>query len=274
MGKLDGKVAFITGAGRGQGRSHAVRLAEEGADIIAVDLCHDIDSVPYPLASADDLAVTAKEVEAVGRRIVTAEADVRDVQALRGALTRGVDVLGPVDIVLANAGIIHQGAPADADQEAIFDDAIGVNLKGVWNTVRIVAPTMIERNAGGSIVLTSSTQGLSGRGGDGTAAGLGYAASKHGVVGLMKSFANWLAPHNIRVNTIHPTGVASGMVLNDAVGKWVEENPAGAAAATNLMPVDLLDPVDISNAIAFLVSDEGRYINGTTLAVDAGFGVK
>ncbi|MCU1691817.1 MAG: Short-chain dehydrogenase/reductase [Frankiales bacterium] len=274
MGKLDGKVAFITGAARGQGRSHAVRLAEEGADIIAVDLCADIASVPYPLSSSDDLAETADLVKNTGRRVFTAQADVRDVPALRAAIAAGTEELGPIDIVLPNAGIIHQGAAPDTDPDAIFDDAIAVNLKGVWNSVRLVAPAMIERGKGGAIVLTSSTQGLSGRGGDGSAAGLAYAASKHGVVGLMRSFANWLSPHGIRVNSIHPTGVSTGMVLNDAVGRWVEENPAGAAAATNLMPVALLEARDISNAVLYLVSDEGRYVTGITLPIDAGFGVK
>jgi SDR family mycofactocin-dependent oxidoreductase len=274
MGKLDGKVAFITGAARGQGRSHAVRLAQEGADIIAVDLCGQIATVRYPMSTPEDLAETTKQVEALDRRIFTRQADTRDVAGLREAFDAGVAELGPVDIVLANAGIAPQGGDSEPDPAATFADVINTNLVGVWNTVHVSAPSMIERGQGGAIVLTSSTQGLSGRGGDGTAATTGYAASKHGVVGLMRSFANWLAPHRIRVNTVHPTGVATPMVLNDVIGTWIEKNPDAAAIVANLMPVDLVEPVDISNAILYLVSDDARYVTGVTLPVDAGFGVK
>jgi NAD(P)-dependent dehydrogenase (short-subunit alcohol dehydrogenase family) len=154
---------------------------------------------------------------------------------------------------------------------ASFNAVIGVNLVGVWNTAFIPAHDMIERGKGGAIVLTSSTQGLTGRGADGSAGALGYAAAKHGVVGLMRSFANWLSPHGIRVNTVHPTGVATPMVLNDQVGKYVHDNPEAAKMVANLMPVDLVDPVDISNAILYLVSDDARYVTGVTLPVDAGF---
>jgi SDR family mycofactocin-dependent oxidoreductase len=274
MGKLDGKVAFITGAARGQGRSHAIRLAQEGADIIAVDLCGQIATVRYPMSTPEDLAETAKQVEALDRRIVTQQADTRDVTALREAFQTGVAELGPVDIVLANAGIAPQGGDSEPDPTAIFADVINTNLVGVYNTVHVAAPSMVERGQGGAIVLTSSTQGLSGRGGDGTAATTGYAASKHGVVGLMRSFAYWLAPHRIRVNSVHPTGVATPMLLNDVISTWVENNPDAAAIVANLMPVDLVEPVDISNAILYLVSDDSRYVTGVTLPVDAGFGIK
>ncbi len=203
MGKLDGKVAFITGAARGQGRSHAVRLAQEGADIIAVDICAQIDSVPYPMSTPADLEQTVKEVEAEGRRIVARQADVRDVEGLRKAFDEGTAELGPVDIVLANAGIGVGGhSPTDHD----WGDVIAVNLTGVWNTGRIAIPPMIDQGKGGAIVLTSSTGGLIGVGTNDPAL-LGYTAAKHGVIGLMRSWANFLAPHNIRVNSVGPDGM-------------------------------------------------------------------
>jgi SDR family mycofactocin-dependent oxidoreductase len=265
MGKLEGKVAFITGAARGQGRSHAIRLAEEGADIIAIDLCQQVASVPYAMSTAEDLATTVKEVEALDRRIVAAEADVRDVAGLEAALATGVAELGPVDIVLANAGIapISVDDPSDA-----WQDAIDINLTGVFNTVEVTIPAMIERGQGGAIVLTSSTAGVSGIGGR-TRGGIGYTAAKHGVVGLMRTYANSLAPHRIRVNSIHPTGVNTPMVVNDAMQRILAQSDSGALQ--NALPVQLVEPVDISNAIVWLVSDDARYVTGITLPVDAGF---
>jgi SDR family mycofactocin-dependent oxidoreductase len=274
MGKLNGKVAFITGAARGQGRSHAIRLAQEGADIIAVDICRDIPSVLYPMGTSADLAETVAEIEALDRRVVHAEADVRDAAALRAVLSQGVADLGGVDIVLPNAGILGSNPDAAADQDQAFRDAIEVNLVGVWNTISAAAPIMIEQGRGGAIVLTSSTQGLTGRGGDGSGWLTGYSAAKHGVVGLMRTYANWLAPHNIRVNTVHPTGVNTPMIMNETVGTMIAERPELAAALGNLMPVELIEAIDISNAIAWLVSDEARYVTGVTLPVDAGFTVK
>jgi len=267
MGKLTGKVAFITGAARGQGRSHAVRLAEEGADIIAVDICDQVATVPYPMATPEDLAQTAKEVEALDRRIVTTQADVRDAGALKAAFEAGVAELGPVDIVLANAGI----APMSMHpQEQEWGDVIAINLTGVYNTVQTAIPSMIERGAGGAIVLTSSTAGINGIGGP-TPGGLGYTAAKHGVVGLMRSYANVLAPHSIRVNTVHPTGVNTPMVVNDAMTEFLAQDPQLSNAMANALPVPMVEPVDISNAIVFLVSEDGRYVTGVTLPVDAGF---
>lgn len=271
--RLDGKVAFITGAARGQGRQHALRLAEAGADIIALDLCAQIGTIAYPMSVPEDLELTATMVRATGRRIVTAIADVRDMEQTRAAAARGTAELGPIDIVIANAGISPLGSP-EPNPAQTFADVVSTNLTGVWNTVHVCAPDMIERGAGGSIVITSSTQGLSGRGGDGTAACSGYAASKHGVVGLMRSFANWLSPHNIRVNTIHPNGVATPMVENDAMMGWIRGNPEGAAMLANLMPVEVMPPDDITNAVLFLVTDQGRYITGVTLSVDGGFNVR
>jgi SDR family mycofactocin-dependent oxidoreductase len=274
MGKLDGKVAFITGAARGQGRSHAIRLATEGAAIIAVDICRDLDTVPYPLGTPADLAETVAQIESLDRRVVAAQVDVRDAAALRAALNEGVAELGGVDIVLPNAGILGDLGNADSDQDQYFREVIDINLTGVWNTISAAAPIMIEQGRGGSIVMTSSTQGLTGRGGNGSGALSGYCAAKHGVVGLMRSFANWLAPHNIRVNSVHPTGVDTPMIMNEAVGAMIEANPELAGALANLMPVQVIEAIDISNAIAWLVSDEARYVTGVTLPVDAGFCVK
>ncbi len=266
-GKLEGKVAFITGAARGQGRSHAVRLAQEGADIIAVDICRQIDSVRYPMSTPEDLAQTVKEVEALDRRIVARQADVRDEAGLKAAFDAGVAELGPVDIVLANAGI----APMSRDEpHEVWQDVIDVNLTGVFNTVETAIPSMIERGKGGAIVLTSSTAGTNGIGGP-TRAGLGYTAAKHGVVGLMRSYANNLAPHSIRVNSVHPTGVRTPMVVNDVMAEFLAADPTFSNATPNALPIDMIEPVDISNAILWLVSDDARYVTGVTLPVDAGF---
>jgi SDR family mycofactocin-dependent oxidoreductase len=271
MGKLEGKVAFITGAARGQGRSHAIRLAQEGADIIAVDLCEQIDTVPYPMATPEDLAQTVKEVEALDRRIVASRADVRSLPALQQAVQEGVAQLGRLDIVLANAGIAPMGA--EEDPATAWQDVIDVNLTGVWNTVRAAAPVLVEQGQGGAIVLTSSTAGLKGIGGD-SGGGQGYTAAKHGVVGLMRTFATTLAQHRIRVNSVHPTGVNTPMVVNEFMQEWLAEDPTVAGALTNLLPVEMIEAVDISNAIVFLVSDDGRYVTGVTLPVDAGFTAK
>ena len=261
-------VAFITGAARGQGRSHAIRLAEEGADIIAIDICRDYATVDYPLATEADLAETVKAVEALDRRIVARQADVRDESGLRAAFEAGVAELGPVDIVLANAGIAPMSLGEDPPEA--WQDVIDVNLTGVFNTVEIAIPSMIERGAGGAIVLTSSTAGINGIGGSGRG-GLGYTASKHGVVGLMRSYANYLAPHRIRVNSVHPTGVNTPMVVNDVMQQWLASDPSVTDAMANALPVDMVEPVDISNAILWLVSDDARYVTGVTLPVDAGF---
>jgi SDR family mycofactocin-dependent oxidoreductase len=266
MGVLEGKVAFITGAARGQGRAHAVRLAQEGADIIAVDLAAQIDSVAYPMATPEDLAETVRQVEELDRRIHAVQADVRDRAALQAAFDGGVALLGGVDIVLGNAGI----APLSmSPTEQEWFDVIDVNLTGVYHTVEVAKQALIERG-GGAIVLTSSTAGLAGIGGS-TPGGLGYTAAKHGVVGLMRSYANQLAEHSIRVNTVHPTGVDTPMVVNDVMQAFLQNDPQLSNAMANALPVPMLDAVDISNAILFLVSDAGRYVTGVTLPVDAGF---
>jgi SDR family mycofactocin-dependent oxidoreductase len=267
MGKLEGKVAFITGAARGQGRSHAIRLAQEGADIIASDICAQVDTVAYPMATPEDLAETVREVEALDRRIVAQQADVRDPAALKAVFDAGVAQLGPVDIVVANAGI----APLSTrEQYQAWQDVIDINLTGVFNTVETVIPSMIGRGQGGAIVLTSSTAGINGIGGP-TRGGLGYTASKHGVVGLMRSYANNLAPHRIRVNSVHPTGVRTPMIVNDVMAEFLAQDPSLGNAIANALPVGVVEPVDISNAIVWLVSDDARYVTGVTLPVDAGY---
>jgi SDR family mycofactocin-dependent oxidoreductase len=267
MGKLDGKVAFITGAARGQGRSHAVRLAQEGANVIAVDICQQIASVSYPMSTSDDLARTVKEVEALDRRIVATEADVRDCEALQAAYDAGVAELGAADIVLANAGIAPMSMEVKPNE---WQDVIDVNLTGVYHTVEVAKQSMIDAGQGGAIVLTSSTAGINGIGG-GAPGGLGYTAAKHGLVGLMRSYANLLAEHRIRVNTVHPTGVNTPMVVNDVMQEFLAADPQLSQAMSNALPVDMVEPIDISNAILWLVSDDARYVTGVTLPVDAGF---
>jgi SDR family mycofactocin-dependent oxidoreductase len=267
MGKLEGKIAFITGAARGQGRSHAIRLAQEGADIIAVDLCAQMESVTYPMGTAEELEETVREVEKLDRRIFAHQADVRDVASLRQAFDEGVAALGPVDIVLANAGIGAGGSTVGEDQE--WDEVVSVNLKGVWNTGRVAIPSMIQRGQGGAIVLTSSTGGMAGVGIP-TAGFLGYTAAKHGVVGLMRSWANYLAPHFIRVNSVAPTAVRTPMAGDGNLAAIMARSPALASALSNAMPVDLVEPLDVSNAIAWLVSEDARYVTGTVVPVDAG----
>lgn len=270
MSRFDGKVALITGAARGQGRAHAIKLASEGADIIALDLCRQIDTVPYPLATAKDLADTVSAVERLDRRIVAAEVDVRDFTAVSAAVKEGLAELGRIDIVIANAGIAPHSV-VETDPIQVFEDTLAVNLTGVRHTVHAAVDTLIEQGEGGSVIITSSTAGLTARGGTGTGACDGYVASKHAVVGLMRSWANWLAPHRIRVNTIHPTGVDTPMVINDAMAAYLEANPGGA---TNLLDVPLIEAVDLAHAAAWLASDEARYVTGVTLPVDAGFTAK
>lgn len=264
---LAGKVAFITGAARGQGRAEALRLAADGADIIAIDLCDQIDSVPYPLSTPDDLAATVKLVEDAGGRIVAVQADVRDEQALRAALQTGVDRFGRLDIVVANAGI----APMQSGPDG-WRDVVDVNLTGAHHTVEAAIPIMVAQGDGGSIVLISSAAGLIGVGG-GDRGSLGYTAAKHGVVGLMRAYANFLAPHSIRVNTIHPTGVDTPMINNEFTRGWLKHIAEELNAPTdfsNVLPVQVIQSEDVANAVAWLVSDQARYITGVTLPVDAG----
>ena len=275
-GRVEGQVAFITGAARGQGRSHALRLAQEGADIIAVDICEQIESVPFDMGTPEDLADTVSEVEALDRRIVAVQADVRDLDGLKRALDDGVRELGRLDIVCANAGIgsfgrVHELSPTS------WRDMIDVCLTGVWHTAKVAIPHLIDGGHGGSIVITSSAVGLIAKENIGH-----YVAAKHGVVGLMRTMALELAQHRIRVNSLHPTQVETPMIMNDGsyrlfcpdVAEPTREDFAKGSQATNVLPVPWVQPVDISNAVLFLVSAEGRYITGVTLPIDAGASIK
>jgi SDR family mycofactocin-dependent oxidoreductase len=263
-GRVAGKVAFITGAGRGQGRSHAIRLAEEGADIIAIDVCADYATVGYGMASEADLAETVKAVEALDRRIIAAQADVRDAQALKGVVDAGVAELGKLDIVCANAGICTVQA-WDEVTPAVWQDTIDTNLTGVWNTMVAAAPHLIA-NGGGSIICTSSTAGIKG-----LPYLAPYVAAKHGVVGIAKTMANELAKHSIRVNTVHPTGVDTPMGSGlGGLESLLSRDQNLGPIFMNTLPVESVDPRDISNAVLFLASDEARYVTGLEFTVDAG----
>jgi len=273
VGRVEGKVAFITGAARGQGRSHAVRLAQEGADIIAVDLCAPIRGLSYPPSTPDDLAETVSRVEALDRRIVAQQADVRDADALRRVVDDGVAQLGRLDIVAANAGIGSNPFPATDIVPEIWHDMIDITLTGAWNTCRVAVPHMIAGGRGGAIVITSSAASLKGY-----ANIAHYTAAKHALVGLMRTLAAELGPENIRVTNIAPTQVATDMILNDETYKLfcpdkeapTREDFAEVSQAMHMLPTPWAEPIDISNALLFLASDEARCITATTLAVDAG----
>jgi (+)-trans-carveol dehydrogenase len=272
-GRVEGKVAFITGAARGQGRSHAVRLAQEGADIIAVDICKQIESVLVPLSTPEDLAETADLVKGHNRRIYTAEVDVRDYAALKAAVDTGVEQLGRLDIIVANAGIGNGGHTLDKTSEEDWTDMIDVNLGGVWKTVKAGVPHILSGGRGGSIILTSSVGGLKAYPHTGH-----YVAAKHGVVGLMRTFAVELGQHMIRVNSVHPTNVNTPLFMNEPTMKLFRpdlENPGpddlkAIAQMMHTLPIGWVEPEDIANAVLFLASDESRYVTGVTLPVDAG----
>ena len=272
-GRVEGKVAFITGAARGQGRAHAVRLAREGADIIAVDICKQIDSVQIPLSTPEDLAETADLVKGHNRRIYTAEVDVRDFDALKAAVDAGVEQMGRLDIIIANAGIGNGGATLDKTSEPDWTDMIDVNLGGVWKTVKAGVPHILAGGRGGSIILTSSVGGLKAYPHTGH-----YVAAKHGVVGLMRTFAVELGAQNIRVNSVHPTNVNTPLFMNEGTMKLFRpdlENPGPddmkvVGQLMHTLPIGWVEPEDIANAVLFLASDEARYITGVTLPVDGG----
>lgn len=272
-GRLEGKVAFITGAARGQGRAHAVRMAQEGADIIAVDICKQIDSVQIPLSNPEDLAETADLVKGLDRRVYTAEVDVRDFDALKAAVDAGVEEFGRLDIIVANAGIGNGGQTLDKTSETDWDDMIAVNLSGVWKTVKAGVPHILKGERGGSIILTSSVGGLKAYPHTGH-----YVAAKHGVVGLMRTFAVELGAKNIRVNSVHPTNVNTPLFMNEPTMKLFRpdlENPGPddmkvVGEFMHTLPIGWVEPEDIANAVLFLASDEARFITGVTLPVDGG----
>ncbi|MCW2513369.1 MAG: 3-ketoacyl-ACP reductase [Mycobacterium sp.] len=267
-GRLAGKVAFITGAARGMGRAHAVKLSSEGADVIAIDVCAEFESTDYPGSTAADLAETVRLVAAQGRRILARQADVRDPEAVNAVVAEGVQEFGRLDVVIANAGIIRV---SDTDQRAkAFRDVVDVNLIGAWNTVDAAIPALIAGGRGGSIVLASSTQGIKASRTD-RAGVQGYAASKRGLVALMQVWADELAQHSIRVNTIHPSGVATDMILNETTMKLSAAGDPWLTSQLNALPISLLRPEQIAAAVAWLVSDEAAFITGTSWPLDAGF---
>ena len=272
MGRIEGKVAFVTGAARGQGREHCVKLASEGAKVIAIDVCADVETVPYPGAKRKDLEQTVELVEAVGGEIAASHVDVRDLPALQGAVAAGVDRFGRLDIVVANAGISTFNEMIQIDEEQ-WQTMIDVNLTGVWKTIRAAVPAVIDAGHGGSVVLISSTAGLKGFRAIGH-----YVAAKHGVLGLMRTLAIELTPHNVRVNSIHPANVETDMITNRFCYKLFRpdlDEPTAEDARPAYLGLNLLDepwaqPSDISEALLFLVSDEARYITGVSLPVDLG----
>ncbi|MCW2523518.1 MAG: short-chain dehydrogenase/reductase [Frankiales bacterium] len=263
-GRVEGKVAFVTGAGRGQGRSHAIRLAEEGADIIAVDVLEDYASVGYGMSTEADLDQTVKQIEALDRRVVARKADVRDPAALKAALDDGVAELGRLDIVCANAGICTVQAWDEVSPQ-VWQDTLDTNLTGVWNTMVAAAPHLIA-SGGGSIICTSSTAGIKG-----LPFLAPYVAAKHGVVGIARSMANELAKHKIRVNTVHPTGVDTPMLAGlGGLDPLISREPELGSIFVNTFPIEVVEARDISNAVLFLASDEARYVTGLEFTVDAG----
>ncbi len=281
MKSLEGRVVVISGAARGQGRAHAVRFAEEGADVVALDICRDVETVPYPGATPDDLAETVAAVESRDRRIIAIEADVRSFDAIRSAVDKGVADLGRVDFVIANAGITSFHSAAELDPES-WQAVIDTNLTGVWNVCRAAIPHLIEAGRGGSLVLTSSAASYVG-----TPNLAHYSAAKGGIVGLMQSLAVELGPHMIRVNSLHPTTVRTPMAINQSVFELFlpgsglsaesasdEDEARGAFMGLNAMPVPWVESEDMANAALYLCSDAGRYVTGTQLRVDAGAGVK
>ena len=273
MSKLEGKVAFITGAARGQGRSHAQRLAEDGADIVAIDICADIETVPYPMGTADELAETKAMVEATGRRCVTATADIRSLEQLGAAVDQAKEAFGKIDILVSNGGIWSQSTESWTLDEETWQTMIDINLSGQWKTAKAVVPTMIEGGNGGAITITSSSIGLKA-----TTGNVHYTTAKHGVIGLVRTLAHELAPHNIRVNALCPTTVNSPMITNDALYTLFRpdlDSPGlpdvePGLRDLNLLDVSMMEPGEVSAAISWLVSDDARYVTGIALPIDAG----
>ncbi len=274
-GRFAGKVAVITGAARGQGRSHALQLAEEGADIVAIDLCGEVETVAYPLSTVEDLEETARLVREHGRRVLTRVVDVRDHDGMIAVVADAVEELGRVDVAVPNAGIATYAAGTEIPPEA-WRDMIDINLTGVWHTIKAVAPQMVAQRSG-SIVIVNSASGLIGP------PNLAhYVAAKHGAIGLMRSFANELGPHMVRVNSVCPTQVDTPMIMHDEIYRMfrpdleapTKEDIVEVSTNMNLLPVPWVEPQDVSKAVAFLASDDARYITGVALSVDAGIAIK
>lgn len=273
MGRVAGKVAFVTGAGRGQGRSHALRLAEEGADVIVTDILEPVPGLHYPTSTKEDLDETVRLVEATDRRALAVKADVRDRASLEQAAVLGIDEFGKIDVVVANAGICYVSSWDDVTPD-MWNDTIAVNLTGVWNTAMATAKHLIAAG-GGSMIFTSSCSGVKG-----LPFLVPYNASKHGVIGLVKSFAWELSDHHIRVNGVIPTGVNTPMMSTALEGQrasgelfeeLLQKHPRTRTAFDNMYPVETVEPVDISNAVLYLASDEARYVTASMVSVDAGF---
>jgi SDR family mycofactocin-dependent oxidoreductase len=274
MGDLDGRVVFVTGAARGQGRSHAVMCAEHGANIVGVDICENLDVVPYKLGTYDDLEETARLVEKTGQRMVFQKADVRDKAALQAAFDAGVQEFGHIDTALANAGVILSNAD-ERDADEALRVGIDIMLIGVWNTFQVAIPHLKERRRGGNLVATSSMAALLNLT-DGSGGSDAYNMSKLAITGLVSSYANLLAPHRIRVNAVAPTNCATPMVTdNPALFKVIEQNPNLVNAMQTALPdLPMIEPKDVSNTVLFLISEAGRAFTGSVLKVDAGMAVR
>jgi SDR family mycofactocin-dependent oxidoreductase len=272
MGEWSGKVAFITGVARGQGRSHALEFARRGASIGGLDICAPIATVPYDLAARSDLEQTAKQIGSAGGQAVLEVADVRDPDGVRSVVARVLEAFGRIDVVVTNAGVFSVGDPLTLSPQT-WRDVLDVNLTGVWNTVQACLPAMVEGGRGGSVVMTSSIGGV-----QGLLQCPHYVASKHAVIGLMRSLANELAPHRIRVNAVCPTNVNTPMIQNPANYRTFRpdleeprsEDIVGVAAEMHLLDVPWVEPEDVTAAVVWLASDAARYLTGVALPVDAG----
>jgi SDR family mycofactocin-dependent oxidoreductase len=263
--RLQGKVVAISGGARGQGRAHAVAFAEEGASVAICDVPRELKTVHYPLGTSQDLATTRSMVEATGGECLAVEANVASPEEMESFASDVIERFGRIDVVIANAGISTGGDSSPDTTTEEWQETIDVNLSGVWFFLKPLIPQMINGRRGGSIIITSSAAGLKA-----VAGGVAYTAAKHGVVGIMRALARELAEHSIRVNTVHPTGVATPMVLNDWFQSRLKESTA-LSSARNLLHVPLIEPADVANAMVWLASDDARYVTGVTLPVDAGF---